>query len=214
MSVQMIPRPSFPEEFNETAFDPLDSEERPAVETPAKSALSELKQIAETADTPKKLIAALGNGSGPLSKPLEKAFGFQGTSFAVQLFSDNSEFFCSAPNYSQDDKNLALFAGLEAIIALAPNGPMQSMLAVQMLSVHMAAIKTMRQASLVDPEFTEICINRSTKLMRLFAQQAELMARLQAKITQQRIIVEKVKVNEGGQAIVGAIGPGSGAGSE
>jgi hypothetical protein len=172
------------------------------------AAFQKLKRAAAVAETPKKFVAALESDSNSLQQMLEKAFGFQGASFALHLFAENDL------SFGQVEERIATFAGLEAIIAIAPKGPMQSMLAVQMLSVHLAAGKAMRQASSAAPEMTELYINRSTKLMRLYAQQVELLARLQGKITQQRIVVEKVNVNDGGQAIVGAIGAGSGAGNE
>jgi hypothetical protein len=46
---------------------------------------------------------------------------------------------------------------------------------------------------------------RATRLMRLFNEQVETMAKLKGKGGQQRVVVEHVTVTAGGQAIVGAV---------
>jgi hypothetical protein len=47
--------------------------------------------------------------------------------------------------------------------------------------------------------------------MRLFSEQIELLERLRGKSSQQRVTVEHVHVNAGGQAIVSVVGsPGGG----
>lgn len=45
----------------------------------------------------------------------------------------------------------------------------------------------------------------ATRLMRLYTEQLEAMAKLKGKSTQQKVIVEHVHVHSGGQAIVGAV---------
>jgi transposase len=51
-------------------------------------------------------------------------------------------------------------------------------------------------------------ILRATRLMRLFNEQVETMAKLKGKGGQQRVVVEHVTVAAGGQAVVGMIAPG------
>jgi hypothetical protein len=51
---------------------------------------------------------------------------------------------------------------------------------------------------------------RATRLMRLFNEQLEAMAKLKGKTGQQKVTVEHVHVNAGGQAIVGAVTAGKG----
>jgi hypothetical protein len=61
---------------------------------------------------------------------------------------------------------------------------------------------------------------RATRLMRLFTEQVDTMAKLKGKTGQQRVVVEHVTVNDGGQAIVGtvaatkALGAGGGGGHD
>ena len=60
-------------------------------------------------------------------------------------------------------------------------------------------------------EVTDLLIGRATRLMRLFSQQAELMAKLKGKIGEQKVVVEHVNVNAGGRAVVGTIAAVEGA---
>jgi hypothetical protein len=62
------------------------------------------------------------------------------------------------------------------------------------------------QRSTLEGQTVEGCdanILRATRLMRLFNEQVETMARLKGKGGQQRVVVEHVTVAAGGQAIVG-----------
>ena len=54
-------------------------------------------------------------------------------------------------------------------------------------------------------EGTDANVLRATRLMRLFNEQVELMARLKGKTSQQKVTVEHVHVHQGGQAFVGAV---------
>jgi hypothetical protein len=57
-------------------------------------------------------------------------------------------------------------------------------------------------------EGMDLNVLRATRLMRLFNEQTETMAKLRGKTGQQRFVVEHVTVAAGGQAIVGAVVPG------
>ena len=54
-------------------------------------------------------------------------------------------------------------------------------------------------------ESVDANVARATRLMRLFNEQVETMTKLKGKGGQQRVVVEPVTVNQGGQAIVGAV---------
>lgn len=55
------------------------------------------------------------------------------------------------------------------------------------------------------PVAIDAYVLRATRLMRVFSEQLEAMAKLKGKSGQQRVVVEHVTVNEGGRAIVGAV---------
>ncbi|WP_395449393.1 hypothetical protein ACHMW7_05835 [Aminobacter sp. UC22_36] len=98
----------------------------------------------------------------------------------------------------------ALIAGIE------PKDQLESMLAVQMAAVHMATLKaarTLQTAQYVEQQ--DSAQRTFTKLARTFATQVEALKRYRSK-GEQRVYVERVTVNEGGQAVVGNVASGVG----
>ena len=80
------------------------------------------------------------------------------------------------------------------------------MLAVQLVALHHTAMDHLRRAQHPeqDPERRDKYVNNATKLMRAFAHAVETLHRYRGK-GQQKVTVEHVHVNSGGQAIVGAV---------
>lgn len=109
---------------------------------------------------------------------------------------------------SRDDK---VFSGHLAIVqALAPQNELECMLAVQMAAVHtttLAMACSMRMTTNADRR--EQLERSMSRLARTFTTQMEALKRQRSK-GEQKVIVEHVTVNEGGQAIVGNVGPGGG----
>lgn len=98
----------------------------------------------------------------------------------------------------------------DALIALDVNGGLQSMLAAQMLSIHELQQRTMTYANAIDSlELKKYYTNTAVKLANCFVQQANVLAKLQG-VGGQKIIVERVDVHQGGQAVVGNIQGGMG----
>jgi hypothetical protein len=101
---------------------------------------------------------------------------------------------------------------IKTIGEVGPSNATEGMLAVQMIAVHMAAIEFIRRGrSRSEPaESIDENIARASRLMRLFTQQLEAMAKLKGTTGQQKMTVEHVHVHSGGQAIVGQVGGGKG----
>lgn len=98
----------------------------------------------------------------------------------------------------------------DAMVALGADGGLQSMLAAQMLSIHELQQKTMIFANATDNlDLQKYYANSSVKLANCFVQQANILAKLQG-VGGQKIIVERVDVHQGGQAVVGNIQGGMG----
>ncbi len=98
----------------------------------------------------------------------------------------------------------------EAMVALNAQSGLQSMLASQMLSIHELQQTTMAFANgTSDFELKKYYTNSAIKLANCFTQQASVLAKLQG-VGGQKIIVERVDVHQGGQAIVGNIQGGMG----
>ncbi|HAT6935945.1 TPA: hypothetical protein JAN57_03230 [Legionella pneumophila] len=93
----------------------------------------------------------------------------------------------------------------EALTALNAATSLQSMLIAQMLSVHELQQRTIAFAhGSSEVDIKTYYTNSAVKLANCFVQQASLLAKLQG-IAGQKIIVERVDVHQGGQAIVGTI---------
>ncbi len=86
----------------------------------------------------------------------------------------------------------------------------EAMLAAQMVGTHRAAMMFLANATKPEDCFDARDRNvvRALRLMQLFTEQVEAMAKLKGKSGQQRVVVEHVNVAAGGQAIVGAVTTG------
>ena len=103
--------------------------------------------------------------------------------------------------------NVALInASLAFLHGMKPKDEIETLLLVQMLSTHNLAMVFMEKTTKPDQTVDHITghINRANKLMKTFTAQMEAFHRYRGK-GQQKVIVEHVTVNAGGQAIVGQI---------
>ncbi len=105
---------------------------------------------------------------------------------------------------------------LSVVKGIEPEDEIESMLAAQMAAVHMATMTFARRLAHVDnisqQDSTERAFN---KVARTFATQVEALRRHRTG-GEQKVTVEHVTVNEGGQAMVGNVarGPGGGRGGK
>lgn len=99
----------------------------------------------------------------------------------------------------------ALLAGIH------PHDEIEGMLAMQMIAVHNAAMEAMRLALL--PGRTQLLrdsdTNSSVKMMKIFMTLVETLRKYRGG-GEQKMTVEHVHVNQGGQAIVGSVDVGTG----
>ncbi|MFZ0662423.1 MAG: hypothetical protein WAM66_07010 [Acidobacteriaceae bacterium] len=103
----------------------------------------------------------------------------------------------------------ALTFALEAAASLKPRDGLEVMLCSQMVALHSQGLEYLRRTMIPEQtsEGVDCNVNRATRLLRTFATLAET---LRAKRTagRQKIVVEHVTVQAGGQAIVGAVTTG------
>ena len=94
---------------------------------------------------------------------------------------------------------------LAAVDGMQPAHEIEAMLAVQMVATHETAMEMLTRAKQADlmPTLQE-CGSLAVKLFRTYTAQVEALVRLR-RGGEQRVIVQRVNVNEGGQAIVGAV---------
>jgi hypothetical protein len=97
---------------------------------------------------------------------------------------------------------------LSVVRGVQPRDELEAMLAVQMGAIHQATMMMARRlnhtSSLAQQDATERALN---KLARTYATQMEALKRYRTS-GQQKVTVEHVTVNAGGQAIVGAVAHG------
>ncbi len=99
-----------------------------------------------------------------------------------------------------------------AMSGIDPQNEVESMLASQMVATHAAAMTALTRMQTCDRiDHLNYYSNQANKLMRTYASQVETLKRYRQK-AQQTVRVERVYVNEGGQAIVGDVHHAEGGG--
>jgi hypothetical protein len=118
---------------------------------------------------------------------------------------------CSQGNQLTKKTTKIANAAMAAIIEIDPQDSAELMLASQMVAVHNISMEMSARAMLENQTFNgvEANIKRITKLMRTYTTQMEALNRYRTK-GQQKITVQHVNVENGGQAIVGDVTQGGG----
>lgn len=108
------------------------------------------------------------------------------------------------------DKVVSAYNHTMAILSgIQPQDELEAMLAVQMIGVHNVAMETLQRAMLSGQTFEgkQVNVNQATKMLRTYVAQMEALKKYRTG-GQQKMVVEHVHVNEGGQAIVGNVNQG------
>lgn len=107
---------------------------------------------------------------------------------------------------TQELKDEEMKAAYDALRSIAPRSELEGMLAVQMIATHSAAMECMRRAMIEGQglESRDQNLKHATKLMGLYERQLAALDKHRGK-GQQKITVEHVTVEAGGQAIVGNV---------
>ena len=100
-----------------------------------------------------------------------------------------------------------LRAALAVMKGIEPGDILEDMAAAQLVAAHHAAMQAYGHAAQPDQPFAvwRESLNQANRLSRTFAAMLEALNRHRGKGGQQRVVVEHVTVNEGGQAVVGAV---------
>lgn len=110
---------------------------------------------------------------------------------------------------SEDELNTRITRAIEHFNSLRPSDGAEGMLAQQMVGTHLAAIDCLRRAAIPNQTFQsrDMNLKHAHKLMALYARQLETLNKHRGK-GQQKVTVEHVNVEKGGQAIVGNVETG------
>jgi hypothetical protein len=108
-----------------------------------------------------------------------------------------------------EEINTRIARALELYESLAPEDGGEAMLAQQMVGTHHAAIECLRRAALPNQTFDgrDMALKHAAKLMALYEKQHRALQKSKGK-GQQKVTVEHVHVEAGGQAIVGNVETG------
>ena len=136
---------------------------------------------------------------------LMQALGTADLDFAAAIVKQVSSTAAHGREPGEDDANfmLSVMCGIE------PKDQIEAMLAAQMAAVHMATMTFARRLANVEILPQQDSAERAfNKLARTFAAQMEALKRYRS-TGQQKVTVEHVTVQAGGQAIVGNVSPGT-----
>jgi hypothetical protein len=141
---------------------------------------------------------------------LPEATGTQDRNLGIVLIKQAVEALWTPARMSNADLQEAVNAAVAALKGLAPNDALEGMLATQMVATHNAAMECLRRSQLDGQSFEgrDQNLKHAVKLLATYARQVEALDRHRGR-GQQKITVEHVTVNAGGQAIVGNIGAGA-----
>ena len=97
-------------------------------------------------------------------------------------------------------------AALALLEGIGPEGEVEGMLAAQMVATHSGAMECLRRAMLTGQSFEgrDQNLRHANKLLSLYARQLEVFDKRRGR-GQQKVTVEHVHVEAGGQAIVGNV---------
>ena len=108
-----------------------------------------------------------------------------------------------------------MVAAIAALRGIKPRDEVEGMLGVQMVATHSAAMDCLARAILEEQTFVgrDLNLKHATKLLTLYARQMETLDKHRGK-GQQKMTIEYVNVEAGGQAIVGNVNTGKSAQAE
>ncbi len=112
------------------------------------------------------------------------------------------------------EKSARIESAISLLQGIKPADEIESMLAIQMVATHHAALHCLRRAMKEGQTFVgrEQDLKHATKLLTVYSRQIEVLDKHRGK-GQQKVTVEHVNVAAGGQAMVGHIETGKTAGT-
>jgi hypothetical protein len=156
------------------------------------------------------------------SKRIEKAFLGSAVKSKSTAFDNHSldmmrlsqVVLASAHARGKTDTPEAMNLALDGVAALAPRDGMEVMLCSQLVALHSQSMEFLRRGMLDDQttDGVDRNVNRATRLLRAFATINECLRTYRGG-GQQKMTVEHVTVQAGGQAIVGTVNKGAGEGN-
>jgi phosphatidate phosphatase PAH1 len=141
---------------------------------------------------------------------LQEIFDVSDTDLSIQKVHEIAKLLWIHENASEGTKHKRVVRAVELYESLEPEDGAEGMLALQMVGTHDAALECLKRAALSNQTFEgrDMALKHAQKLMALYTQQLAALNKHRGK-GQQKVTVEHVNVQAGGQAIVGNVDAGA-----
>ena len=134
-------------------------------------------------------------------------FGLQ--NYLIQQIAPLFRGFTDRERYHHEKMAMFCNTAMAILSGIQPQDEIEGMLAVQMIGTHNMAMETLERAMLTGQTDIgkELNVKQAAKMMRVFVAQMEALKKYRTG-GQQKMIIEHVNVNAGGQAIGGTVNQG------
>jgi hypothetical protein len=146
------------------------------------------------------------------TKPEFKQLGGSDSDHFNQALADQTLAALWVARSDEEQRSRQYLAATAALIGAQPQDELEGMLISQMIACHSATMECYRRSMLPEQSFEvgQAQVNAAGKLSRTYAALLEALNRYRGKGQPQVVRVERVTVEAGGQAIVGAVTQGGG----
>ena len=141
-----------------------------------------------------------------MEHPFAEATGARDPEVAMHLARQAISLPSLATSRGDEDTKQRIGSAYKLLEKIKPQNELEGLLALQILGVHETAMECLQQSRLPaqTPAGRDLNLKHAVKFMGLFTKQLEALDRLRGK-AQQKMTVERVNVESGGQAIVGQV---------
>jgi len=136
---------------------------------------------------------------------LQDTFGIEDSTYAASLLQK----LVTSSITVKEGCELTASGLLAAVRDMQPKGTVQAMIATQLVALNHQAMKLLEKATrAMSPDLERSYLNQAMKVIKNFVMLADAL-RKQQRNGHQKIVVERVNVSSGGQAIVGSVEGGA-----
>jgi hypothetical protein len=157
------------------------------------------------------LLSKVEDGRLPVNQllPVKSFLKARGITVETRKLYELAELLWLPEGLSEEEEYARILRAVELFEELKPQDAAESMLAAQMVGTHTAALECLRRVALQGQTFEgrDVNLKHAHKLMTLYTQQLAALNKHRGK-GQQKVTVEYVNVEPGGQAIVGNVETG------
>jgi hypothetical protein len=137
---------------------------------------------------------------------LKEATGTESRALMMRLLHQTVGALWVPESASEEEQDRHLQSAIALLQGIKPTNEIEGMLATQMVATHSAAMECLRRAMLQSQTFEgrEQNLKHAAKLLAIYARQMDALNKNRGK-GQQKVTVEHVHVEAGGQAVVGNV---------